>query len=347
MPGTARASLDWHYRGMQTLIMDNELVRMVFLVDKGSDMMELVYKPLNIDVLWHAPTGYRSSLDHGSRFETPESGFTDRYGGGWQDILPTTGSGPVDMHGARFGLHGESAVLPWKATIVEGEEWSGTASAILALEGLRYPYKVQKTVTLRDGVSRINITEKLTNIGRQRLGFDWLQHPSFGEPFLAPGCKIRLPQGSRTKNVEAINPRGRVAGGEFGWPEVSAKRDKGGGGTIDLSVVPTRDVVAEETTFIRVNEGWYDLTNPVLGLRVGMRWDASVFPWLWFWQNYGTPDYPYYGRAWNVALEPSSGLPTIMDTSEQRRPLTLDGGESLSTELEVLLEPLETSRDAN
>src|SRR6185437_11110428 len=55
----ARASLGC-YRGMRTLVLENEFVRMVLLPDKGADVMEMEYKPKGIDVLWHSPTGYRA-----------------------------------------------------------------------------------------------------------------------------------------------------------------------------------------------------------------------------------------------------------------------------------------------
>ena len=76
-----------------------------------------------------------------------------------------------------------------------------------------------------------------------------------------------------------------------------------------LSVIPPRDLVAEETTFLRMKEGWYVLSNPKMNLEFRLDWDSKIFPRLWFWQNYNLPDYPYYGDAWNIALEPATSLP--------------------------------------
>src|SRR3984957_6313682 len=330
MSGTARASLDWHYRGMKTLILENQLIRMVVLVDKGSDVMELVYKPKDVDVLWHSPTGHRPPAGAGGLMGTPDSGFMDCYGGGWQDLLPAIGSGPVELHGAGFGLHGETAVLPWDARVDEKE--GETVRAVLSVQGVRYPYRLEKTITLREGESKVRIAEKLTNTSEQDLEFYWLQHPAFGGRFLAPGCRLELPRGSRVMSSE-VNARGRVADGESEWPMVTG-RD---GSTIDLSVIPPGDVIAEETTFIKVSEGRYKLVNPMLKLGVELKWDASVFPWVWFWQNYGVPDYPFFGKAWNVAVEPSTSLPTIMRRGSVTDAPLLKGGASLITEMEVSL----------
>jgi Domain of unknown function (DUF4432) len=325
----ACASLDWHFKDMKTAILENNSIRLVALAGKGSDIIELVYKPKNVDVLWHAPPGYRSPPERGSLMPTSDSGFLDYYGGGWQDLLPTIGSGPTTLHGAKFGLHGETGLLPWNIRVQTIGE---SAMAHLSVVGVRYPYRVDKTITLgRD--SEIRIAEKLTNTSTQSLEFYWLQHPSFGEPFLAPGCILDLPEGSRVTNLESINSMGRIADGEFDWPEVRAKD----GEVVDLSVIPSKSVVAEETTFIKIKQGWYNLTNPTLGLRFRFEWDVSTFPWLWFWQNYWTPNYPYYGSAWNIAVEPATSLPTILGSEAAKDALVLKAGQSRTTEITVKL----------
>ncbi len=326
VPDVLRASLEGSVKGMQTVVLENDLVRLVALAGKGSDITELVYKPKDIDLLWHAPPGLRSPSECASLLGAPESGFLDYYGGGWQDLLPTIGSGPTKLHGATFGLHGETGVLPWHAEV---HTKAAIAVASLSVTGVRYPYHLEKTVTL-DG-NEIRISEKLTNTSKQTLEYYWLQHPSFGEPFLEPGCIIELPEGSMAMNIASINSNGRVADGQFEWPNVRAKD----GSTIDLSLIPPKSVIAEESTFIRVRQGWYTLTNPKLSLRLKLEWDASTFPWVWFWQNYWAPDYPYYGSAWNVAIEPATSLPTILGELAARDALILKGGQARTTEIKV------------
>ncbi len=333
MSATIRASLDGHYKGMKTLVLENELIRMVALVDKGSDIIELTYKPKNVDILWHSPPGYRLPSESNGLLATSETGFLDCYGGGWQDALPTIGSGPTDLHGARFGLHGETSLLPWKARV---EEDGASARAFLSVTGMRYPYLLEKEIELMKGENKISIKEKLTNTSKQKLEFYWIQHPSFGEPFLASGCVLELPPESRVLNMASINPHGRVAEGEFDWPVVEAKE----GGPLNLSIIPSKSLVAEETTFMRVKQGWYSLASPATGLRFRFEWDVSTFPWVWFWQNYGIPDYPYYGDAWNVAVEPATSLPTILGKEAERDALVLEGGQSRTTGMTVTLGPI-------
>ena len=62
---------------------------------KGSDVAELTYKPLDLDLFFHAPTGYRKPGSIVGTCKRSEGEFREYYGGGWQDILPFAGNEPV------------------------------------------------------------------------------------------------------------------------------------------------------------------------------------------------------------------------------------------------------------
>ncbi len=318
---------------MRTLVLENPLLRIVFLLDKGGDMIELKYKPLDLDLLWHAPQGHINPAEYVPSISTPESSFNDLYGGGWQDALPVIGNGPQEHRGAKYGTHGESPVMRWSGEVLEAE--GSAASAVLRVEGVRYPFAIEKTVRIESDSAMLQLSETLSNSSPQALEFFWLQHPSFGEPFLSPDDAISLPPGSEVENFEGINPHGRIAEGKYPWPSVRSRKD----GTIDLSRIPPRDLVVEETCFVRMKEGWYALKNPGLGLTFRLDWDPQIFPWLWFWQDYNQPDYPYYGGAWNIALEPATSLPN--DVAKKRGyddGLKISGKHSVTTELKATIE---------
>ncbi|MCS4539209.1 MAG: DUF4432 family protein [Thaumarchaeota archaeon] len=323
-----RASLEWQFKGMRTLVLENELVRVVSLLDKGSDIIELVFKPLDVDVMWHSPIGHRNPKSFTPSISTDSSSFSDVYGGGWQDLLPVIGRGPTIHHGATFGLHGETGLISWDVRGVE--ESVEEASATLGVSGIRFPYKVTKKLTVRRNEAKLYVNETLTNTSRETLEFFWLQHPAYGEPFLAPGCRIDLPEGTAVYPLKEINPNGRLGGKVTEWPKTTTRNGK----EVDLSVIPPRNLVAEETTFLKVEKPWYSITNPNIGLGIALRWDAKVHPWLWFWQNYNQKGYPWFGEAWNIALEPSSSFP---DTTEKmlkaRNYLKLKGRESVESRI--------------
>ncbi len=334
MTGKAHATLDWGYKGMRTLVIENQLLRVVYLLDKGGDIIELKYKPLDVDLMWHAPQGHVNPAEYVPSIATVESSFNDLYGGGWQDAVPVIGNGPQEHRGAKYGTHGESPVMRWDCELLEEE--GSTASAIMRVQGVRYPFRLEKTVRIESDQAALRLSEELSNLSPQTLEFFWLQHPAFGEPFLSPGDEITIPPGSEINNMEELNPNGRIAGGRFPWPNVKSRR---GGANIDLSLVPPRDLVAEETSFISVTEGWYALKNPELGLSFKLEWDPLIFRWVWFWQDYNLPDYPYYGAAWNVAIEPATSLPN--NIAKQRGDddgVKIPGNSSIVTELTATLE---------
>lgn len=300
-----KISLDWSYKGMRTLIMENRFLRIILLIDKGSDIMEILYKPLDLNLLWQSPIGWRNPLEDTLVNPAIHGSFLDYYGGGWQDIAPSAGGHPVVFKGTELGVHGESAMLPWKCVVEEDS--NDKVSAYLHVDGVRYPFRIEKHITIYENESRIHFKERLMNRANQAMEFSWLQHPAFGEPFLEPGCRIELPHGSRVIVIEENeNPYGRIKPGEYEWPMVMSKS----GSMIDLSKIPGRELVAEETSFITdFEEGRYAIVNEKMQLEFRMVWEKNVFKYLWFWQNYNRPDYPWYGEAWNIALEPCTSYP--------------------------------------
>jgi hypothetical protein len=85
---------------MRTIVMENSLIRIVSLLDKGSDIIELLYKPLDLNLMWQSPTGWRNPLKEASANPVTHGGFLDYYGGGWQDIAPSAGGHSVVYRGA-------------------------------------------------------------------------------------------------------------------------------------------------------------------------------------------------------------------------------------------------------
>ena len=86
-----RISDSWTYRGLRTAVLENELLRVVVLIDKGADVYEFLHKPTDTDFVWRSPWGVRDP----SKF-VPTTGshaelWLDQYEGGWQTVLPGGG----------------------------------------------------------------------------------------------------------------------------------------------------------------------------------------------------------------------------------------------------------------
>jgi len=325
--GGCRASLDWNYRGMRTLVLENRQLRLVSLLDKGSDIIELVYKPLDVDVIFHAPTGYQKPGSFTGTSSRSEGAFMEYYGGGWQDILPFAGNETIKHRFGEWGMHGETPLLPWDATIET--ESPSEVTVKLTVNIPRYPFRVEKWITLDDHSATVRIREKVVNTSNQTLEYCWLQHPTLGSPLIASGTIVTVP--AEKVVIDKPEPWGRLkAETSYKWPYVQDKAGK----QVNLSVLPSDEIIADETVFLTdIKEPWYTVINQKLKLGFALRWDPSVFEHIWFWQSYRIPDHPWFGKAYCVALEPCTGYPGALEQLKRGTIKKLQGNGTIETRL--------------
>ena len=320
--------------GLRHLVLENRALRVTVLPDKGSDIVELRLKSLDLDVLWTSPTGIRDP-----RTTLPSSdaagAMMDFYEGGWQEIVPS--GGPASAHmGASWGQHGESSTLPWDLRVVEDS--ADHVAVELRVRLLRYPITVHKTLSLRGERAILEIEETLCNEADEPVDLMWGHHPAVGAPFLSPACRFYLP-GGEVRVPETISfERQRAAPGAIGrWPTI---RDVEGG-VLDLSIMPSAEARTAELLYIAaVPEGWYAIANDQLGAGFGLCWDAAVFPHLWYWQvARGSYGYPWYGRTYSMALEPWTSWPGdgLAAAVAQGTAMRMAAGERRSTALYAVL----------
>ena len=102
----ARVSDAWTFRGLKTAVIENEVLRVVVLIDKGADIYQLVHKPTDTDFMWRSPWGVRDPRRFTPTTGSPPNVWLDYYEGGWQTVLP--GGGFPSVYGlADMGLHAE------------------------------------------------------------------------------------------------------------------------------------------------------------------------------------------------------------------------------------------------
>jgi hypothetical protein len=277
-------------RDVPAVRLENDVLRVTVLLH-GGHVVEFRHKPLDLDLTWRSPRrGWP---------EPPSADFFDTYPGGWQEVLPNGGA-PATYRGAVLDQHGEVAGLPWECVPVDG-------GVRLTVAARRTPFRVSKVLRL-DG-ARLAVAETLENEAPVEAHAMWGQHLAFGRPFLVPGARLTLPDGVRVIPHEStINPprRAVAAGGPYPWPVVPAPS----GGTADLSMIPEPGAPSDIVYLTGFTEGWYTLRQPS-GPGVRVEWDAAVLPYLWLWHELGdTTDYPWWGQAYVVGVEPFSSYPT-------------------------------------
>lgn len=323
-----RISLDYTYRGMRVAFLENELLRIGVLLDKGADIFEFTYKPHDIDVVWQSPIPLRRPFVATSAL--PEGAFHDYFYGGWQEVLPSAGWSSVPYLGAYQGLHGEASLLPFDARLVEDSP--ERVSLLTSVRLYRSPLTLERTMTLEGGRAALILDERLTNESVEPFAVMWGHHPSLGEPFLDESCMLQTPAAST--RVLDFHANGLWERGEQGYPLVRNRRT---GELEDVRLVLPRETRSVDVlSFWGLSEGWYALTNRHLGFGFGMSWDPNLFPCLWMWQVYGGHnDYPWYGRTYNVALEPFTSWPPSGTAAaiENGTALVLAPGQTIETRL--------------
>jgi galactose mutarotase-like enzyme len=327
---TSSGSLDWTYKGMRTLIMESDLLRISVLLDKGSDIFEVIYKPIDIDVIWHSPNGYKDPKMHLERISRQEDEFTDNYGGGWNDVFPNYGF-PSINRGTRFGQHGESALLPWTCKHVESS--NGRVTANLSLNCLRYPLRAEKALSLEG--SKFTVSEDIQNVGEQEIEFSWGHHIAYGEPFVSQDLQIDIPAVRAVSHDYDMSHERIKRNTEFHWP-LAPGLD---GREVDLSKIPDRSSrIQEDFPITELRDPSYRLYNPSLDLGVSLSWNSAL-PYLWYWLNWGILDYPWFGRARTLALEPTTSRDTtgLQDQIRHGTAVTLPEGKSLHGEVTMEL----------
>ncbi len=328
-----RISDAWRYEGMKTLILENELLRVVVLVDKGSDIIEFRYKPRDLDFLFFAPGGLRNPTRHPP--SAPSNGpFLDYFSGGWNEVLPN--GGPyVNYKGADVGQHGEISLIPWEYAIVEDSP--ERVAARLWVRPLRTPFFLEKTLSMEPGRAALCIDEQLTNEAGEPLHLMWGQHIAFGGPFLAEGAIIDAParQFIVHEAMPGYEPRRFQPGLTAAWPHIPAPD----GSPADASQVPAYGTTqAQEMAYLtELSQGWYAITNPVRKIGFGINFDPNLFRYIWYWQQLGevARGYPWWGRIHTAALEPWSSYPTngLNEAIANGTALELQPGQHIRTRL--------------
>jgi hypothetical protein len=313
------------YGGADVAVLENELLRVKVVPEKGSDIVEIVHKKRNLNLLYESPIGFRRFGSISPSIGTPDSSFLDYYEGGWQDIIPNPGL-VSSNRGASWGMHGESSLLPWSAAIADDGD---TARLDVSTALMRFPMRIDKRITLEEGSSVLKIDEIATNLAEQEVEFGWLQHIVFQRPIVGPGMSVDMRAGACSAG--AYKQTRLKPDTEFQWPHAPALD----GSMIDMSGAPTTGTRFEDNLYVTMKEPWYAIRNSQAGLTIGVSWDLKVLPSMWYWLNNGAVDYPWWGRSYNLGLEPSSSVTElgIKEYLEKGNALRLGAGQSMKLPL--------------
>jgi len=323
-----RITDDLVYKGMRTVFLENELIRVGLLLDKGADIFQFVHKPSDTDFLWRSPQGLINPNRFNATIAHPSGAFLDSYHGGWQEILP--GGGPTNYRGADLGLHGEVTHLGWEYDVLKDTPECVTVR--LYVNCVRTPLKLEKILRIEQGKPTLFIEETVTNLSPEPIDFMWGHHPAFGAPFLRKGLRLFVP----AAKAEAHNPQFAPSsvlepGSTFEWPVANIN-----GRATDFSHIPGPEAGYSELLYLKdLAAGWYAVLDAERRLGFGLAFEKEVFPYLWFWLVYGKfPGYPWWDRVYCIALEPWTSIPnSLPEAIAAGNQAHLKGGDCLTVSL--------------
>ncbi|QMU96450.1 DUF4432 family protein [Microbacterium esteraromaticum] len=263
---------------------------------KGGDVHAIAHRPTGVDLLWTPRWGLRPPYALPLP-GVPEALALDRSGGGWNTMFPNAGRASVE-HGVDWGFHGETWLAPFDAEVVDG-------GIVMRATLARSPFIVSKRVIVAD--ARVTVTETVTHVGARPVDVLWCQHPAFGEPLIGPATTVEItgcvvnPDMPDDVPPTVAPPR---------WPD----HNETDGSHHDLGRLDADRSGVSRLAFL----GSFDdeqvrarIRNPELGLGVQLEWSREDFPFAWYWYEAGgRQDYPWFGAAHSLALEPASGYPS-------------------------------------
>ena len=80
-------------------------------------------------------------------------------------------------------------------------------------------------------------------------------------------------------------------------------------------------------------DGWYAVTNQETELGFGYSFPKELFQFVWYWQCFGGGyGYPWYGRTYNIGLEPFTSSPAdgLATAIENGTALKLEPGQRIN-----------------
>ncbi len=250
--------------------------------------------------------------------------------------FPTFGS-PSDREAENgLGTHGEALAVEWRKDLVEVDK--GRVRLSYSADLPKTQYKVGRKLTLPGDETVLYIeewVESLTEFGRPA---HWVQHVTFGPPFVAPGRNVLDMSAVRGEVRRPADDGNSLQPGAIRWPKGTSRDGK----EVSLREMQTG---ANAGTYYGLlmdparEESYLTAYNKDLRVLIGYIWRTEDFPWIGDWQeNQRATVPPWNGKVIARGLEfgttPFGGpMKTVVEEGELYGVLQyrwIDGGQRLT-----------------
>lgn len=271
------------FKGEQAVTLENELLIISILPERGAKIASLVYKPIERELFWQLKGDYTRKPAYGDTFTSEDSS-------GYDDMVMTI-------------LPGHHTSFPWKDTDLpdHGELWSLPWDVVregnslnCSVSGIKFPYHFSRKVSL-EGSSMV-LEFCAVNPTPYDMDFLWAAH---GLINISPGSSISVPNGmDRVLNSVSGNRMSEVEK-EYSYPIASGDKKE----NFDLSIVPEKNPTGfQKYYFLKpVSEGWCSFSDKESGLEIRYEWPLEKVPYLGIWLNEGG-----WADQYNLGIEPAT-----------------------------------------
>jgi hypothetical protein len=283
--------MEGYINGLKVLYMENCWLKIGVLLDKGADIFEIIYKPLNMDVMLKTSKGLSLFLGRNIKKDKLKN-YNELYYGGWQDLVPhkCAVNGVINDISAS-----NSSCESWNYKVIK--DCKGILSVKFSVKLSSMYIYIEKILTLNETTPEILISEKITNCGQDVLNFAWTHHIAFGGRIINENASIHLPK-AVAFNVSAFEKDRKNPIEEYVEPLDKVTSESGN--IYDLTKVYPRFKGERIYSIIKDMKGNYaSIFNKKSNIGLKLEWDDRVFKYLRYWAQNDEDIY-------TVALEPST-----------------------------------------
>jgi galactose mutarotase-like enzyme len=225
---------------------------------------------------------------------THETPFDQSDASGWDECLPSVAACTIQTPDgpAHIPDHGDLWRIPWQI-VSESPD-----TATLQAECFSLPLDLTRSATIHEIPTgwRLDLEYTLVNRGTHPVPWSWAAHSLF---HVEPGDSLHLSEEIHSLRIEGSgNNRLGVAGDNVSWPIAKLPNgEPSGPKTDDLRIVQPASAATGDKLFAgpiaNPSSAWCTIERPSAGLRLTIRFDAALTPYLGLWICYGGwPDRP-------------------------------------------------------
>jgi hypothetical protein len=202
-----------------------------------------------------------------------------------------------------LGNHGEAPIVEWKPIGSPATE-GGALRFHYGADLPKTQYRVERVLTLAADESVLYVEETVQNLAPYDRPINWVQHATFGPPFIEPGKSY----------LDLSGTKGRVSGGavetsslqpnsEFEWPDGTGA----GGGKVSLRMFQPKPAAGTYFAVLMDQQrpvSYFTMYNPEFPVLIGYLFRTDESPWVGdFQENRRLKNKPWDGKAVTRGIE--------------------------------------------